>query len=77
MPKSTTCKYKGKTITVEDALMLPKHEWAGLTCTQCGQQVGPHRGSAPGKRKNAAHFEHPPSGGGRNAECRLSDPARS
>jgi len=77
MPKSTTCKFAGKTITVEDALKLKKADRQGLACIKCGQYVSPHRGSAPGKRPSAAHFEHPKSGGGRNADCPLSDPARS
>ena len=77
MPRSTTCKFHGKIISVEVALKLSKNDRQGLTCIKCGQLVSPHRQSAPGKKKQSAHFEHPKSDGGRNANCPLSDPARS
>jgi hypothetical protein len=77
MPRSTTCKFRGKVITVQEALKLNKVDRQGLTCINCGQLVSAHRESGPGKKKQAAHFEHPKSDGGRNADCPLSDPTRS
>jgi hypothetical protein len=76
MPKSTTCKFRGAIITVQDALKLMKEDRQDLTCIKCGQLVSPHKESGPGKKKQGAHFEHPASDGGRNADCPLSDPAR-
>jgi hypothetical protein len=73
MPKSTTCKFQGRIIIVQEALKLAKADRQGLTCIKCGELVSPHRGSAPRKKKQAAHFEHPASAGGRNADCPLSD----
>ena len=68
--------FDGKVITVEEALGLRKDDRQGLTCIRCGQLVSPHSASGPGKKKQAAHFKHPSGGGGRNAGCPLSDPAR-
>lgn len=59
MPKSTTCKFQGKIITVDEALRLDKIDRQGLSCLKCGQLVSPHKGSAPGKRKQSAHFRAP------------------
>ena len=77
MPRATTALYKGKRINVEEALTLPQSERIHMHCIDCGQPVNPHKASKPGKKPNAAHFEHYQAGGGRNAKCKLSDPARS
>jgi len=76
MPLSTECRTaRGKKILVAEALKLNRDERRDLMCISCGQRVSPHRQSANGKQ--AAHFEHVPSDGGRNANCPLSDPSRS
>ncbi len=77
MPMSTTCKYGGKVITVEEALKLRNAGQRDFACIRCGQLVSPHSQSAPGKKYQAAHFEHPKSDGGRNPDCPLSDTAHN
>ena len=39
MPKSTTCMFLGKVISVEDALIYKKSGRRGFTCEKCGQEV--------------------------------------
>ncbi len=73
MPMSTKCKYGGKVITVEEALRLRKAGHRDFVCIGCPQQVSPHSPSAPGKKHQAAHFEHTKSDGGRNKKCKYSD----
>ena len=76
MPLSTECRTaSGKKITVAEALKLDRDERRTLMCLLCGQRVSPHRSSADGRQ--AAHFEHIPSDGGRNPTCPLSDPSRN
>jgi hypothetical protein len=65
----------GKTITVAEALKSKRDKRSELKCISCGQRVSPHRRSTSGKQ--AAHFEHVPSDGGRNPACPRSDPSRS
>lgn len=76
MPRSATCNYNGKTITVDEALDLKGSGVDGFYCLSCGQPVNPHSASSPGKRPMAAHFEHPASGGGWNEACPFSDQSR-
>ncbi len=73
MPRSTTCRFGGKVITVEEALSLRKAGHRDFLCIGCPQQVRPNSQSAPGKKYQAAHFYHPKSDGGRNKECKYSD----
>jgi hypothetical protein len=76
MALSTKCQTSGgKKITVAEALKLTRDKRRDLKCVSCGQRVSPHRRSASGKQ--AAHFEHVPSDGGRNPACPRSDPSRS
>lgn len=72
MPLSVTAKFRGKEITVEEAIKLSKLDRQGLTCLECGQLVTPHQQSKPGKKFQSAHFEHPASDGGRNKICTRS-----
>jgi hypothetical protein len=62
---------------VEEALRLRKAGQRDFVCIHCGQQVSPHSQSAPGKKYQAAHFEHPKGDGGRNKDCPLSDTKHS
>ena len=73
MPRSTKCRFGGRTITVEKALRLRKAGHKDFICLGCPQRVSPHSQSTPGKQFHAAHFEHPKDDGGRNRHCQFSD----
>jgi hypothetical protein len=76
MPMSTTCKFRGKVITVEEALRLKDEGEKDFFCigfSPIGKhRVRPHRESPPGKKYHAAYFYHPESEGGRHTHCELS-----
>lgn len=58
MPKATTCRLNGETITVADALRLRDQagsRYPEFRCVSCGELVRPHKTGTTGQ---GAHFEH-------------------